>query len=92
MTTLRSLGADEVPDQEAPQLMAHARPQADVADLPRVKKDLPKWASKGAVNAQGMMDWNHSMYVVTVQIDQAVIQAMLDTGGHVTMLDIESAK
>ncbi len=32
------------------------------------------------------------MYVITVQVDKAVIQAMLDTGGYVTLLDIESAK
>lgn len=53
---------------------------------------MPAWAEKGAENKLGVIDWSDKQYITEVQICNAVTHAMLDTGGHGSMIDRVSAE
>ena len=54
-------------------------------------KELPEFADKGAVDGRGIMAIGIKQYIATVQIDNAVTEVVLDTGGHGSIIDQESA-
>ena len=57
--------------------------------LPPKKRGLPDWAPEGAVNCRGMVRVNpRTHYLALVAIQGAFTDAILDTGGATSMVDV----
>lgn len=52
---------------------------------------LPDFAEKYAIDCRGMMTLGVQQYIALVQIEKAVTEVVLDTGGHGSIIDLESA-
>ena len=61
-----------------------------IIELPR-HGEMPRWTSRGARNARGMIATGHDQYVGLVQLHDVVIEAILDTGGARSLMDVHSA-
>ena len=53
---------------------------------------MPAWAEKNATNCLDVFRWNPVQFIAKVQIDNAVTKALLDTGRHSSIVDLESAQ
>ena len=52
---------------------------------------MPKFATMHATKELGRFAWGPKKYVACVQLENSVILAMVDTGGHCSAIDFESA-
>ena len=63
----------------------------DVVALPP-GREPPAWAKKGAINCRGRVDPGSRHFVGLVTINGAVTDAIIDTAGARSMLDVDTAK
>ena len=52
---------------------------------------MPKFATTHATNELGQFVWGPKQYVACVQLENSVVLAMVDAGGHCSAIDFESA-
>ena len=52
---------------------------------------MPDWHSKNAKDKRGLITWDAVQYIGLVEINGSLTEALLDTGGHGTIIDHESA-
>ena len=53
-------------------------------------RSLPDWA-KGMLNCRGLVPWDSSQYIACVGIEDKLCEALLDTGGCCSLMDIGMA-
>ena len=76
--------------QEAQAVMATTAPPL----TPAVSQAMPDWATAGALNCRGRMRQSHDQYVILLQVGEApgaVTEALGDTGGARSLIDLDSA-
>ena len=61
---------------------------ADAAPL----MPMPKFATTHATNELGRFVWGPKQYLACVQLENSVLLAMIDTGGHCSSIDFESMR
>jgi hypothetical protein len=58
----------------------------------RIKdRSLPDWAS-GMLNCRGLVGWDSNQYIACVGIEDKLVEALLDTGGCCSLMDLGMAK
>ena len=55
------------------------------------KNSIPNWVGKHVINCRGVTPWTDYQYITLCQIDNALVEAMLDTGGHASVIDKQTA-
>ena len=56
-------------------------------NTPQTKLPMPAWHSPKATNHRGLITWDAVQYIGVVEINGAVTEALLDTGGHGTIIE-----
>jgi hypothetical protein len=54
-------------------------------------RSLPEWAS-GTLNCRGLVGWDSNQYIACVSIEDKLVEALLDTGGCCSLMDLGMAK
>jgi hypothetical protein len=80
-------GRRGVPKSAAPSVFRKLVERVPVPD-----KELPSWAPKDCLNARGTGDVSAAHYTSLCRIGNGVIEAMLDTGGARSMIDLQTAE
>ena len=53
---------------------------------------MPEWASKDAINYRGLVPASLSHYMVLIQLGAGICEAIIDTGGARSLIDLDTAK
>lgn len=80
-------------DQHAHVSVDTVSPPADKDELQMRLKDrsAPAWA-KGLTNARGLLTWDDAQYIALVGVQGTLLEALMDTGGACTIMDMAFAK
>lgn len=54
-------------------------------------RSAPAWA-KHMRNARGQIGWDHAQYIALVAIQENLVEALMDTGGACTIMDLDFAQ
>ena len=59
---------------------------------PATQRCLPVWAEKGTINLRGLVPTSVAHYMALVGIGKGVCEALVDTGGARSLVDMDTAK
>ena len=71
--------------------IAHAQYPVSKADRRQIRAGLPPWATPPAKLCRGRMPWFRDQYITLVQVEDAVTEAIADTGGVRYLIELSLA-
>ena len=71
--------------------LAHAQYRVTEADRHQIRAGLPPWATPPAKLCRGRMPWFRDQYIALVQVEDAVTEAIADTGGARSLIELSLA-
>ena len=73
--------------------LGHSIGPSEITELSDRLKDRsdPDWASR-MLNCRGMVAWDSNQYLACVGIEDKLVEALLDTGGCCSLMDVGMAR
>ena len=79
-------------DHEVPDKVYLNKPPDKISKAPVGSRTMPDWVSDDVINYRGLVPSSTSHYMALVKLGRGICEAIVDTGGARSLIDLDTAK